>query len=119
MGCFDSFYNKDNIEIQVKTYDAVTGGYLERYSIGDIVPTMCTGHNFEVVYDYGYNYNIFPYTIEDYVILIRDGRFADTVHYTELENKHVSGVSCYSKHGALLKDVKTVSDYRKIKESFK
>ena len=115
MGCYDSFYNKDNYEIQVKLYDDETGGLLRTFNIGDKVPRDLVDAEFESIYDYGENYNIFPYNIEDYVVLIRNGIFVDSVHYLELKDDFIFGVKCYDKYGQKL-NLKTVKDYVKLRE---
>lgn len=118
MGCFDSFYNKEDMEIQVKTYDIISGGLLNSYYIGDEVPTACLGYDDKIAQRYGKNYNIFPYSLEDYIIIIRNGVFIDAVHYLELKESDTLGVKCYDKYGALLSNLKSPSDYITLKKEF-
>lgn len=99
MECFDSFIRKDGYELQVKCYDGVTGGIFITYNIGDNVPNYKMGYDFEVLDEYGDNYNIFPYRLEEDVIVIRDGKFKKTVKYYNLEDEDCEGVLCISKYG--------------------
>lgn len=118
MGCFDSFYNKENIEIQVKTYDDISGGLLNSFYIGDEVPTACLGYDNKITQTYGKNYNIFPYSIEDYVIIIRNGIFVDAIHYLELKERDTLEIKCYDKYGVLLSNLKSPANYIKLKKDF-
>ena len=115
MGMYDSFIREDGYDIQVKCFDEVVGGTMEVYNIGDSVPTCSYGYDFEIVDNYGSNFNIFPYRLEEVVIFIRNGKYIGTKKYNELNDEDC--VMCVDKHGDLLQAL-SPKDYIELHDKY-
>ena len=102
MGMFDTFIKKDGYGIQVKCFNEITGGSMEVYNIGDEVPCHSYGYDFEEINQYGLNYNIFPYRLEEDVILIRNGEYVASKKYYDLTDEDCEGILCIGKNGEKL-----------------
>lgn len=117
MGVFDSFINNKGEEIQVKCFDTV-GGAMNSFNLGDIVMTNKLDENFNIVAEYGDNFNIFPYKTEEEVIIIRNSTFKCTVNYNNLTDKDCEGIKCIDKFGNGL-DVDLPIDYEELYKNFR
>lgn len=117
MGMYDTFINKDGKEdIQVKCYHTI-GGCLDTFNIGDEVSDYLMGEDFSRVSFYGDNYNIFSYELDEYVILIRDGVYADIKKYDKLTDKDCNNILCVDKYGYMI-PLKTKEEYIKLHDEY-
>lgn len=107
----NKFYNNEKYRIECFSD---TGEIIETYKIGDKIPISLIGLQFDTIWSYGQNYNIFPYQSEEYVLLIRNGIFMDAIYYTELKDDYIFGVQCYDNVGKNL-NLKYIKDYIALK----
>lgn len=117
MGCFDSFINDNGEEIQVKCFDTV-GGTMNSFNLGDIIMTNKLDKNFNMIANYGSDFNIFPYKTEYEVIIIRNSTFKGTINYINLTDKDCKGIKCIDKFGNEL-HIESPIDYEELYKNFR
>jgi hypothetical protein len=113
MGLYNSFIKSNGDDVQVKCFDTM-GGVMDCYHLGQPVPTHMLDEEYNIVREYGENFNIFPYTTNDDVILVRDGRYEEAVDYNDLLKYQVENIKCIDKFGRGL-NVNTPNDYWELK----
>lgn len=116
MGLYDSFLKDNGNDIQVKCFSSM-GGFMDVFHKGDCVPTDISDSDFNILKEYGQNFNIYCYMTSDDIIFVRDGKYVGHAYYLNLTDADVTDIACIDKHGNELL-LNCPSDYIKIRKDF-